>query len=817
MPTFEMTTPDGKVYHVTGDNMDGALAALKQATGDNTPATRAASPVTDPALLAKLNAPNSTPIHIGAPDGSIVQFPAGTSDDTINAAMRKAYPAPGKTTLNIEGRNVSVDDGFLKLSPEEQHSTVDEIAKSLGSAPQSTAADVAKSGGIGLVKGGIGLVGMPGDLAEIAKRGADWVGSKLPSVPSPAPDSTLGRLSQFLRDESAKSAKFYHGSGDLPGSYQPLTGAQIQKSVEGVTGDFYTPKTVAGEYAQTAGEFAPALIGGPELIGAKLATRVAIPAAVSETAGQLTKGTVAEPYARVAGALLSPVATAAASRGFAAIQSPIAGMSRDAAGHLVRGVEADGPAAVQARLQELGPDAMLADAGPALLGKAQGASLNSDEGRSILQTALTRRNEGTNARIQSDVNHAMGPAEDPQTVTDAITAHRSAVDSVNYPAALNNAPPMKIAPIMSDLIDRIDQTPVGSMEHKALTNLQGMLTKTERRPLVDAQGHPQYDRLGNERWQEVPVSHDDAGVLHKVKGELDNVIQYDAPGLGVPAGALTRQQGALKQMRGAINDALETQVPGYAAANDVSTALAKRATAVDLGTQYLGSGKTTASPERFAAAFDPLSQGEKIAFAKGSRGEIERNLGTKANDLQALRGQLQGEGGWNGAKIATVHGQPAADALANTVDRNLAFRNTHTKVVEGSQTDLRNAARKEMKPDPSSDTPLFNPNSTLTGMAATVAKKGVQSVVNAMTHSDPTRHYGEVARALSEQGPARDARLAAIVDAINSNRVATAATAYPLAGKRALGAALLAHQGNPEPTRPQISPAVAKVLQSMRP
>jgi hypothetical protein len=67
-----------------------------------------------------------------------------------------------------------------------------------------------------------------------------------------------------------------------------------------------------------------------------------------------------------------------------------------------------------------------------------------------MQTALTNRNAGTNARVQGDVNAAPGPAEDPQTVSDAILAHRSAVDPVNYPAALDNAPPMKIAPIMSD-------------------------------------------------------------------------------------------------------------------------------------------------------------------------------------------------------------------------------------------------------------------------------------------------------------------------------------------------------------------------------
>jgi hypothetical protein len=392
------------------------------------------------------------------------------------------------------------------------------------------------------------------------------------------------------------------------------------------------------------------------------------------------------------------------------------------------------------------------------------------------------------------VNRALGPAEDPQLVTDAIKAHRTAVDAVNYPAALDSAPAVKIAPIMTELIDRIHQTPAGSMEHKALSNLQEMLTKTEKRPLLDSAGYPQYDNLGRPRWQDVKVSHDDANILHKVKGELDNVIEYDAPGLGVPAGALQRQQGALKQMRGAINQALEDQVPGYANANAVSAALAKRSEAVNLGTQYLGSGKTTASPERFAAAFDPLSQGEKIAFAKGSRGEIDRHLGTQANDLQSLRRDLQGEGGWNTAKLATVHGQDAADELISSVNRNLKFRDTHTKVSEGAQTQLRDAARKEMKPDPSSETPLVNPNMSMAGLLATGAKKGASAVVNALLRSDPTRHYGEVARALTEQGAARDARLAAVVDAINSRR-GNAAAAPQVGNSGAVVAALLANAG----------------------
>ena len=87
---------------------------------------------------------------------------------------------------------------------------------------------------------------------------------------------------------------------------------------------------------------------------------------------------------------------------------------------------------------------------------------------------------------------------------------------------------------------------------------------------------------------EVPTSN--ARKLHGLKMELDNVIEHDQPGLGVQAGALKSQNRSLTMARGAINDALEAQVPGYARANAISAPLAKRAEAVASGTKLLGPG-----------------------------------------------------------------------------------------------------------------------------------------------------------------------------------------------------------------------------------
>jgi hypothetical protein len=161
MPTFEITTPEGKAYHVEGANAEGALAAVQQMLS---PSPAAGSSVLSPRPMGDVNpfeeyrqkpanpsdlppgfvggpaadyskmsdadllrvvGPN--PIRVTAPDGSVVHFPEGTSDATMNAAMRKAYDAEqfgpkgtaqGKTTLNIEGRKVSVDDSFLLISPQ---------------------------------------------------------------------------------------------------------------------------------------------------------------------------------------------------------------------------------------------------------------------------------------------------------------------------------------------------------------------------------------------------------------------------------------------------------------------------------------------------------------------------------------------------------------------------------------------------------------------------------------------------------------------------------------------------------------------------
>lgn len=134
------------------------------------------------------------------------------------------------------------------------------------------AGDVAKSAGIGVVQGGIGLATMPGNLEALGRAGINAAAGMAGAKPPLSSETFLPTYSDWKR------------------------------SVEDRTGEFYKPKTTLGEYARTIGEFAPLAVGGGGSVVARMA-RVGLPAVTSETAGQITEGTSLEPWARAAGAI----------------------------------------------------------------------------------------------------------------------------------------------------------------------------------------------------------------------------------------------------------------------------------------------------------------------------------------------------------------------------------------------------------------------------------------------------------------------------------------------------------------------------------
>lgn len=165
-----------------------------------------------------------------------------------------------------DGKSYSVD-GPDGATPEQAFQI---LQQHLAPEQGSSLGGMAKSLGTGLAQGAIGLAGLPADIAHL-----------------------------YASNQSDPN---------------PLGSEGIQKAIESKTGDFYKPQGTAEDIASKIGQFAPAVIGGPETLAAKAATRVIAPAIASEAGGA-----VAGPYGEVAGALLGAGGASAAAQKFKAM------------------------------------------------------------------------------------------------------------------------------------------------------------------------------------------------------------------------------------------------------------------------------------------------------------------------------------------------------------------------------------------------------------------------------------------------------------------------------------------------------------------
>jgi hypothetical protein len=150
-------------------------------------------------------------------------------------------------------------------------------------AEPSTTLDVAKSIGSGLIEGAKGAVaGVPLSI-DLLSRGVEAAAKYL------APQSEFTKSLEEGRRQAEENRRVIR---------------------EAVGPHFYehVPETTAGEYAKTGAEFLPSAMGGPGGIGRRILTQALPAAALSETGGQVFKGTPLETPARIGGALVGGTA-----------------------------------------------------------------------------------------------------------------------------------------------------------------------------------------------------------------------------------------------------------------------------------------------------------------------------------------------------------------------------------------------------------------------------------------------------------------------------------------------------------------------------
>jgi hypothetical protein len=489
---------------------------------------------------------------------------------------------------------------------------------------QSTGMDMLKSAGSGVVQGALDLAGLPGTIQN-------------------AFDSSFSKMTGDV-------ASLWGGKGVPAPPPSPLSGEGLRGLMSSATGGAteYKPETRAGRYAQTAGAFVPgavALGGSGSMAGNALKFGV-VPGVTSEAAGQAAEAYAPklEPYARIAGALAGGLIPS----GFRAMFP----QADDAAlAEIAKAASADNltPEAMRQKLQQLGPEGMVADLGPNLQGQTGAlANLPGPQNQTI-RTALDERNAGANARITS-AREPLGVGIVPSAVKAEIKQGQRDLGPL-YTEVFKDAKAVDPQPI-ADILDSSAVTLRGPAQSKV----------AEVRKMLDIPGEGVLDP--------------NPGALFQVRQAIDGMLKTETNDKVVQA---------LTPIRKQIDETLSAAVPDLKKVDASYAELARQKEAVTRGQTVLDSGRTAPRPSELAdeVAAGALPKGEQIGpsavplrLSQGASAEIDRILGNNANDVAALNRLIKGEGDWNRSKLSSLFGEEKTNKLIQVLDNEKAFADT---------------------------------------------------------------------------------------------------------------------------------------------
>ncbi len=491
-------------------------------------------------------------------------------------------------TLNIEGRRVTVDDSFLKLSPEDQQSTVDEIASQLSGPPPDKYQQAAIDEQAALKAKGIDEgAGLTRRLAHGATLGADstLIAGALAPIEAIKRGVGLGegydyakaREDQILNDARANTgaagtAAELLGGGVAGGGLARggiTTGRFLSSAAPGLLGRTATSAADAGALGGVAGfnegnglsdrlskagqgAFTNAMIGG------------ALP-----VAGAVT-GAVASPIISNILARIDPEGYGQRQVARAIIESgrPTTEIASD-----VTNAANEGQGVFNVA------DAM-GNSGQRLLSSVARAP---GPGRTDVVNALENRQAGQGRRVANALSEGFGSRMTPDQLRANMEAERGGIADTDYGAVRNDAQPVDV----QNVLDHIDANVPA--EPAAPDTISGRLQRY-RNMLAGDEGNLS-----------------DFTQAQRVRSELSDEIDN----------AFRNGQGNRARMLGQVltrlDTALENASPGFRQANRNFAQASRNIEAIDAGRDAAMRGRT----EDTIPAYQALSPRGQQAFRTG--------------------------------------------------------------------------------------------------------------------------------------------------------------------------------------------------------
>lgn len=390
-------------------------------------------------------------------------------------------------------------------------------------------------------------------------------------------------------------------------------------------------------------------------------------------------------------------------------------------------------AMLRSRLDELGPDATLADASPEWLGVARGAATR-PETRSAIVDPLNERAAAANARLRADIETNMGADPIPSRIDQEIAQSQDAVGR-------------QYGPVMRER-SAYDFTPITDALDNEISQLRG----PAQRELANVR------RMLNNHGQDLVTT--DPSVAFQTRQAIDGILRTETN---------PKVIGALSEARQMLDDGLRASVPGIKEVDANFAELARQRDALGMGRPILTNEASAMRPVELDQMLNDaaLPQGMQVGpsaaptrMRQGTLGEIYRAVGTESNDTNALRKIVRGEGDWNREKLGMIFGEKNADNVLNAIDRESVFGDTTNRVTRGSDTAMGSRFGKFL--DDMSTSREIPADTTMTGLGLRTARSLIRSLMDSGASTNAAQVADDVGRLSVARGPERDA----IVDAL---------------------------------------------------
>lgn len=631
------------------------------------------------APLFNTNSPAAQPAAQPSETQAIGQTEPQQAEETPDDILRAFLPSD--TAPDTEGqqqpKSSESDDDILKsfLPPEVSPAASMELAKEAAPSPSaaapSTGEDVLKSGAAGLARGAIGVATLPGTIADLANSGLDWAKSKAyETVTGDKP--TSGFFAPMDR-----SNMLLAGRNPLGGD---VVGEAATKATDGAID--YKGKTVAGQYAGTVGEFVPGAVVAPGNLLANVVKYGVLPAVSSETAGQVTKGTDAEPYARVAAAVTSPFVAEGALRAASGLGNKLASVtpSGAAAANLKESLAASGSTVDDIATQMAANNRLTAmDVDPNIQQMAMNLANQGGTPRAILNSAVENRLSGAKGAVDDAFDAAIGGVPDVKVYLDGLKSTTATNAKKAFGDALTGAKPVDVSPVLESIdnaispgingvVSKASDIPQGPVEQALarvrakLANGNEVLTDAERLHTIQSSLRTEADTLAKSASGQDKLV---AAALRKVRGKIVDQIDDATGGKFKPA---QRQFADDSAIQDAFDKGREVFKNGTGDA------------ALENRPEYWIAWKKDATP----AELDAAKVGARVAVDQTIRGV--RNA--------AQKGAAIGDVDLNMGRLEVLLGKQEAGKLASILKDEQKIAQTNAKIFAGSQTAPRQAVNK---------------------------------------------------------------------------------------------------------------------------